>query len=259
MTDNPLPFPPLEMRELVGPTDTKLFDNPDGKLVFPQIPVENYEAVLDFGCGCGRIARQLIQQNPQPKQYLGLDLHRGMIRWCQNNLTPHAPQFEFRHHDVYNIGFNPKSKAKMLPFGVEPGTFTLVNTWSVFTHLLEDAAAFYMKEISQALRPDGLLLSTWFIFDKRYFPMMQTFQNALYINTDDPTNAVIFDREWIQATAKENGLTIVQAFPPRIRGFAWILVMSPDPDAEEAEIAEDLAPFGRNAPPVPKGNPSSVG
>ena len=36
MTD-PLPFPPIEMRMLVGPTDLAAFDNPTGAPVFPDI------------------------------------------------------------------------------------------------------------------------------------------------------------------------------------------------------------------------------
>ena len=32
--------------------------------------------------------------------------------------------------------------------------------------------------------------------------MMQDFQNALYINDVDPSNAVIFDREWLRREAR---------------------------------------------------------
>ena len=60
-----LPMPPLEMRELVGPTDEAAFDNPDGRLLYAFLPVEAYESVFDFGCGCGRVARQLVQQHPR--------------------------------------------------------------------------------------------------------------------------------------------------------------------------------------------------
>ena len=45
--------------------------------------------------------------------------------------------------------------------------------------------------------PDGVAVTTWFLFDKANFPMMQEFQNALYISDFDPTNAVIFDRTWL--------------------------------------------------------------
>ena len=59
-----LPMPPREMRVLVGPQDEQDFDNPTGRPVYPGLPPEAYRSVLDFGCGCGRVARQLIQQAP---------------------------------------------------------------------------------------------------------------------------------------------------------------------------------------------------
>ena len=49
----------------------------------------------------------LIQQRPRPARYLGIDVHRGMIEWCRENLTPFAPSFEFMHHDVFSRGLNP--------------------------------------------------------------------------------------------------------------------------------------------------------
>jgi SAM-dependent methyltransferase len=94
-------------RALVGPADVAAFENPSGNLVFPYLDRSAYRSVFDFGCGCGRVARQLIQQREQPERYLGIDLHAGMIRWCQENLTPRAPQFEFMHHDVFDDSFNP--------------------------------------------------------------------------------------------------------------------------------------------------------
>jgi SAM-dependent methyltransferase len=74
-----LPFPPLEMRELVGQTDLRAYDNQTGELIYPFISAEKYESVLDFGCGCGRVARQLLLQDVRPTRYVGLDLHKGMV------------------------------------------------------------------------------------------------------------------------------------------------------------------------------------
>jgi SAM-dependent methyltransferase len=102
-----LPLPPPEMRALVGPTDITAFENPTDDLVFPYLDATLYRAVLDFGCGCGRVARQLIQQREQSERYLGIDLHAGMIRWCKEHLTPRAPHFTFMHHDVFDDSFNP--------------------------------------------------------------------------------------------------------------------------------------------------------
>ena len=112
-----LPLPPDEMRKLVTTTDISLFDNPTGKPIFPDILLDKYETVFDFGCGCGRLARQLLQQIPCPRKYVGIDLHLGMIKWCRENLQPRATGFEFIHHDVHEIGFNPgENKARVLPF-----------------------------------------------------------------------------------------------------------------------------------------------
>ena len=241
-----LPFPPIEMRRVVGPTDPAPFDNPTGALVFPYLPVEAYERVLDFGCGCGRVARQLIQQKPQPQSYLGLDLHPGMIAWCQQNLTPVAPHFAFRHHDVFYPPFNPgDDKPKTLPFPVADGSVTLVNAWSVFTHLTESTVTHYLQEAARVLAPRGVLHSTWFLFDKTDFPMMQEFQNALYINEFDPVNAVVYDRTWLRKAAADVGLVISAVHLPVVRGFQWTVLMTPRlPGVAEAEFPEDTAPIG---------------
>ena len=256
-----LPIPPDEMRPLVGPTDPAEFDNPHGSLVLPGIAAERYDAVFDWGCGCGRLARQLIQQQPRPRRYLGVDLHRGMVEWCQNNLTPHAPGFEFRHHDVFELAFNPgPDKATWLPFPAEDSAFSLAIAWSVFTHVNQEQAERYLYEMRRILRPDGVLLCTWFLFDKADFPMMQDFQNALFINDLNPTGAVIFDRAWLRKTAAEAGFRIVAATPPEIRGYQWVLYLAPhESGLAEFELPEDTAPHGRKPPPLGPENAHEVG
>lgn len=257
-----LPFPPLEMRELVGPTDTPSFDNPSGSPLFGDaIEPALYDNVLDFGCGCGRLARQMIQQRPRPRRYLGLDLHRGMIRWDQENLQPLAQDFAFRHHNIYHATFNPTPGApSTAPFPVEDGTISLLVAWSVFTHLTQQQCDHYLREVSRVLRPDGVMLSTWFLFDKSAFPMMQDFQNTLYINDIDPTNATIFDAQWLIRLTSQLGLTLRSAVPPEMRGFAWQLQFTPTrPGVTAVDLPADEAPPGRRPPPIGPANTSMVG
>jgi SAM-dependent methyltransferase len=245
-----LPIPPLEMRKLVGPTDPADYDNPTGELVYPYLAHERYEAVFDFGCGCGRVARKLILQDPRPARYVGIDLHRGMIEWCRHNLTPHVRRFEFFHHDVYNASFNPvQGRPRTALFPVEDESFTLVNALSVFTHLTESQAPHYLREAERILLAEGVLNSTWFLFEKREFPMLQEYTNALYVSESDPTAAVIYDRDWVRRTAREVGLSIIHVVPPSIRGFQWVLVMAPSEGAKEVEIPPDEAPYGSSPPP----------
>lgn len=245
-----LPLPPLALRQLVGDTDDRSYDNPEGRPLFDLAP-DAYDSVLDFGCGCGRIARQLIQQTPRPRRYLGLDLHRGQIEWCRNHLAPQAPGFEFHHQDVFCKGLNPGGTSGFLPFPVPDQSVSLMLAWSVFTHVSETAAAFYLRETARVLRPGGLLLSTWFLFDKADFPMMQTFQNALFINEVDPTNAVIFDKEWLRSTVAAAGLTLQEIVPPGIRGYQWQIWMAPRrEDSVDAELPPDEAPRASLPPPL---------
>ena len=245
-SDASLPLPPLELRRLVGPTQVDWYDNSEGGLVFPFVPASAYETVFDFGCGCGRVARMLIQQHPQPKRYVGIDLHREMVKWCRKNLGPHAPQFEFRHHDVFNFHFNPgEGKARELPFPVEDQAFSLVNATSVFTHLTQEQTPHYLCETARILRPDGVLHSTWFLFDRADFPMLGPENGAIYVSYLDPSAAVIFERDWLQSQVSDAGLTIYQVIPPPIRGYQWTLLLSRTrPGLDRVPLPPDTAPVG---------------
>lgn len=241
------------MRALVGPTDEAAFDNPSGGPVFADLPVETSETVFDLGCGCGRLARQFLQQEPRPKKYIGVDLHAGMIQWDQANLGAVDSNFTFVHHDVFELGFNPSGKrldqSQRLP--APDGFASLAIAYSVFTHLLEDEIGYYLKEIARILRPDGLLRSTWFLFDKQYFPMMQDFQNTLYINTINPTNAVIVDREWLIGQLIAAGLTVASTSPPLYRGYQWTLDLKLAQNGEVPVLPlTDDSPFGSLPPPL---------
>lgn len=242
-----LPIPPYELRVLVGPTDAAAFDNPRAGLVFDDLRPEQYRSVVDLGCGCGRIARQLIQQVPRPDHYLGIDLHRGMIRWCTDNLAPAADGFRFVHHDVFEAGFNPTGRPidELLPIPADDGSATLVVAWSVFTHLVQEQIPHYLAEVSRILAPNGLVRSTWFLFDRRFFPMLQDFQHALYINRANPTNAVIVDREWLLDEIARCGLSVESATPPSVRGFQWTIdLRHAGPSDRPPTLGPDNAPFG---------------
>lgn len=200
------------MRVLVGPTNEAAFDNSSGDLVFPDLDESAYESV--FGCGCGRVARQLLQQRVRPRRYVGIDLHRGMIQWCNENLAALAPEFEFRHHDVYHYASKPnRSRPDVLPFGVEDDAFTLVNAYSVFTHVTRRQAEYYLGEVGRILAPRGVLHSTWFFFDKRDFPALQVEHNALYVRDLDPGAAVLFDHRCVWRRRALPG----SSFTPRSR------------------------------------------
>ena len=155
-------------------------------------------------------------------------------------------------HIPESVQLNPDPQRPWVaPLPVEDGICTLIEATSVFTHLVERQAEFYLDEVARVLAGDGRLVSTWFLFDKDGFPYMQDTQNALYINDRDPTNAVAYDRKWLQAALASRSLMIAQARPPAIRGFHWHLdIVHAGSGIEPAQIPEDDAPLGRRPPPL---------
>lgn len=249
--DPTIPLPPPLLRVLVGPTEDRFFDNPTGAPALPGLPPSAWESVLDFGCGCGRLARQMMQQQLRPGSYLGVDLHAGMVEWCRRNLSLRRPEFRFVHHDVYNKGLNPAATADFAPFPVADGSVSLLVAWSVFTHLLEAQAERYLREVARVLRPGGFAVATWFLFEKDDFPMLQDSQNALYVNPVDPSNAVVFDRTWLLRQLRDVGLVATTVVPPAVRGYQWILHLQPRaPGLVEAPFPRDEAPVERLPPPL---------
>ena len=183
------------MRPWVGPIDPADYDNPDGNPILDAfgIPLAAYNAVFDFGCGCGRQARQLMLQKSPPRRYVGIDVHERLIDWCRENLTPCDPNFQFLHHDVYSPWFAPAT-ACSLPArspSAEDGAFSLFIATSVFTHLTKDQTKWdYLGEVSRILTPEGIAYTSWFFFDRATFPCVPEV-NSLYTSEKDFAQAVL--------------------------------------------------------------------
>lgn len=248
------------MRELVGPTDLRAFDNPDGELIYPFIAAATYDSVFDFGCGCGRVARQLLMQRVRPRRYVGVDLHRGMVEWCQRNLGEGVEGFEFIHHDVYNVRFNPTGvQPPVMVFPVGDHEFTMVHALSVFTHLTQMQSEHYLSEVARVLRADGVALSSWFFFDKRDFPFLPETHNALYVDYVDPTAAVVYDKGWVERLAASHGLVLSYIEPPKIHGHQWTVLMQPvSSGVTPAPWPDDTAPIGTTVPPHGRSDPHLI-
>jgi SAM-dependent methyltransferase len=105
-------------------------------------PIEECRAVLDFGCGCGRVIRHFRRLSDARLQ--GSDYNEELIAWCRANL----PFAEFAVN-----GLEP---------GLEYGddTFDLVYALSVFTHLTAPLQTAWMTELRRIVSPGGTLFVT---------------------------------------------------------------------------------------------------
>lgn len=102
-------------------------------------PLDEAGALLDFGCGCGRVLRHW--QGLEAVAH-GSDADAAAVEWCRLNL-PFAR--------VRTNGAAP-------PLAYEDAVFDLVYAFSVLTHLPEELQRAWAAELRRLLRPGGLLL-----------------------------------------------------------------------------------------------------
>lgn len=236
-----LPLPPPELRQIVGPMEDRYYDNATGALLWgpldigPLAPGSAYRRVFDFGCGCGREARQLLQQRQRPERYVGIDISTPCIVWCREHLG--RPQVEFHLHDVWNPTYAPDSTRRpFAPISQHGDDFTLINAHSVFTHLLEHQAAYYLSEFSKMLDDRGIVRTTWFFFNRSLFPPLAPHQHCLYLQVEDPTQAVYYDWSFFSSLVRSAGFKIVRVQWSSQMGFQHIVFLA------RGREFEDLAP-----------------
>ena len=229
VTKTTLPLPPVAMRGLVSPvTDESFYSNPTGDYIWGALDIrplnagQAYERIFDFGCGCGREARRLLLQKDCPRSYVGLDVSRQMIDWCQRNLQRDG--FSFHHHDVWSVSYAPENtKNRFLPIDHLGSGFTLIEANSVFTHLHADQTEFYLRQMRAMLSPLGVIRGSWFLINKKCFPMMNERQNTIFVDENDPTAAVYYDWFYLVNLARSLGYRIIKTEWASLLGFHNII------------------------------------
>ncbi|WP_298155447.1 class I SAM-dependent methyltransferase [Flavobacterium sp.] len=100
--------------------------------------------ILDWGCGPGRIIRQLPGLVGEGCQFYGTDYNKESIDWCTENLP--------------GIHFNNNSLEAKLPY--PDGFFDVIYGISIFTHLSEKMHHDWYAELSRVLKPNGVMYLT---------------------------------------------------------------------------------------------------
>lgn len=106
-------------------------------------PLEQFDAVLDFGCGAGRVL-PWIAQRTRGGRCTGCDVDPVAIRWAAE------------HHPA--LTWAVSSSDPPLTFPAE--SFSLVYSISVFSHLDEDEQDRWLAELARVLKPGGVALLT---------------------------------------------------------------------------------------------------
>jgi SAM-dependent methyltransferase len=134
-------------------------------------------AVLDFGCGWGRVARFFLK-DLELSQLWGVDHYDKVLEFCKQT----------------NKWCNFERIDSFPPTSFADNTFDLIFSYSVFSHLSEDAHQKWLREFSRILRAGGILLATTWERDlilrcaqMRANPNLPFFQKhlpTLFVNTE---------------------------------------------------------------------------
>lgn len=135
-------------------------------LMYQQLRNKTGNTILDAGCGTGILA---IASEPflgENGKYIGIDVQSEEIEICER----HYPEdwFTFQHLNVANMRYAPDQPHKNKPWNVADSHCDLVTALSLWTHLNEGDARFYLAEVDRVLKPGSKAIITTFLIDDLY-------------------------------------------------------------------------------------------
>jgi SAM-dependent methyltransferase len=178
------------------------------------------DAVLDVGCGSGRVAVPLSGYLNRKGSYAGFDISTAAIAWCQENISGSHPNFDFRVADIQNGFYNAEGKYKPTDFHFPypDASFDVVLLVSVFTHMLPPDVEHYLHEIVRVLKPGGRCLITFFLLNEESLALVKegkanySFEHEMEgyrtISAKHPESAIAYPEAFVRDLYGQCGLRL---------------------------------------------------
>jgi 2-polyprenyl-3-methyl-5-hydroxy-6-metoxy-1,4-benzoquinol methylase len=215
-------LPPNHLRIRVG-VGNRLFNNQSQYLqhardfwlfAFSEGIVNMNSNILDVGVGCGRWAHWLRDYNFRGRQfageYVGIDIDNEAIEWCRQNFD--SNRFRFHHSTDSSTSYNQQGSTQTSYRVPEPdGTFDLIFSNSLLTHVLEAQLKNYIRESYRLLKPNGMMMHSHFNMDHlpATFGTRHTFAhsigNARVESLTQPEAAVAYFTDLLFSISREAG------------------------------------------------------
>lgn len=174
--------------------------------------------LLDYGCGCGRLARQLISRTQA--KVIGIEIDSDQVAWCRRNLpgtwvhTALKPPTQLRENSVDGC------------YG-----------YSVFTHLGAASQDLWWGELHRVLKPGAILILT-------FHDETQPTLSAVGLTSDD-----VRHRGLVSTTHQGEGSNLVDTYQSQAQfkaaatraGFEVLRVVN----VEEAPFAQAVGVMRR--------------
>jgi SAM-dependent methyltransferase len=175
--------------------------------------------VLDIGSGIGNLA---IGLRDYLHGYDGLEIHPEAVAWCQRAITRRHPSFRFHRADLASRAYNPRGavSAAEYRFPFPDQSFDFIFLASVFTHMLPDAVAHYLHEISRLLAPGGTCVSSFFLLNDETRVGVEAGRSFMSFGVQHPSTlcrlhdatvpeaAVALEEEFVRRVCEQTGLAI---------------------------------------------------
>lgn len=136
------------------------------RLMQNYIGLNSNDSVLDIGSGVGRSAMVLTELLDKDSRYEGFDVVKKGVDWCNKKIKKDFPNFNFTYVPLFNDLYNEeKNDASQFIFPYEDASFDKTFSFSVFTHMKMNEIEHYFTEINRVMKPGGLSLHTFFLYD----------------------------------------------------------------------------------------------
>ena len=179
------------------------------------------QALLDVGCGAGRIGNAMADFMSPAGSYDGFDVDRKSIAWASRHIASRHPHLRFRFVDVANRQYNPGGTIppEEFRFPYEADSFDVCFLHSVFTHMLPDNLRRYVAELRRVLRPGGAAYVSYYLYDEEARRCLEArpdlplrFEHSCgeyrTIDPSTPEYSVAYDEGFIRRIYAEAGLLI---------------------------------------------------
>lgn len=153
-------------------------------IIYENLINKNGNHILDIGCGTGLLGIAAEPYTTDGGSYTGIDVIKKDINFCREHYK-NPEQFKFIHFDVANPSYAASQPAVQKKWPVGDDSYDMVTALSVWTHLREEDALFYFKEIARVLKTGGRAVITFFYLDGDYITSnsKRSETNGRYHNT----------------------------------------------------------------------------
>jgi len=165
------------------------------RLILEQYGFEPSDAIVDIGCGAGRLAAAL--SDTHRGIYAGFDIVDKLVEYADRRFG--GDNFHFFTCDGLDIPLDGR-------------TADFMTFFSVFTHLHHEETFIYLQEAMRVLRPGGTLVCSYLDFEENW-PVFEATVAARHNGTQVHAN-VFMNADIIRRLVEGAGFDVVAVHPP---------------------------------------------